>query len=350
MDKKKAFIFSSRKRTLCAFTRALSGIAVLSAASCTDLRDIPGTGQMSDKVVCFTVTEKAGTRSAELTTSTNIAKMAVWAHYTGASDFSTVTASTTPNFMSGIAVSKGEGGWTYSPLAYWPETTDGTSYGKVSFFAISPAPTTDAGGNGIAASYTTGYPAFTITPASTPSAQLDVCVAQALDQTQETASGSVPFAFAHTLAQITFAACYTGDKPNDAVLKVTGIAISGMKGKGTLTLRTPPSGGEDAFVWSDQTTVVTDAKDTYTLSTGDLSDSALTDQSAVISTSAGTLLLVPQSLANGDVTAVVTISYDADGSGSGTPETSTVTVSLPSAVWKAGTPTQYNLVIPVPGE
>jgi hypothetical protein len=62
-------------------------------------------------------------RSAGDVTTGNISDMAVYAHYTGTTDFASVADASKPNFMFGTSVAKSNGAWTYSPVKYWPAPT-----------------------------------------------------------------------------------------------------------------------------------------------------------------------------------------------------------------------------------
>jgi hypothetical protein len=184
-------------------------------------------------------------------------------------------------------VDKSGSAWSYTPLKYWPDLVDGANYGKVSFFALAPAPATEngitlAGGSGY-----TGYPAFTVTPPATLANQLDLCVAQATDLTKNSHSGKVPLTFAHTMAKVTFAAKYTAKLDADlSHVNIQKIEVKGLYGSSTLSFDASAAG----YTWGTPTGAAT-----YTLQDAALTDDALirTTHTAV-STDEGTLMLVPQ--------------------------------------------------------
>ena len=284
--------------------------------------------ELPGNAIGFSVTEESNgeLRSAGDVTDANLNKMTVYAHYTGTYDFSAVASATTPNLMFNQSVTGSSGTWTYSPLKYWPADNQ-----RVSFFAIAPAP----GADGIVLNTTgsgsyTGYPSFTVTPPPTPSMQKDIVVASALNETK--GSGTVGLTFNHAMAKVSFSASYTGSMPPSGYVKVKELRLTQVAAGGTLSFTST------GFLWSE----VSGAAGDYTLTQANgLINEILpaNPSSKTISTTAGTLMLVPQTALSAEVQLVATF-YN------GVCEKDiTLTATLSTANWEAGKQTTYNLQI-----
>ncbi|MDR3118309.1 MAG: fimbrillin family protein [Mediterranea sp.] len=287
MMKKKERIKNRKKRmkTTMRTTVALFAAAML-AFSCTDDATTGNEPLSPAGPVSFIV--ENDTRSAGELNTGNIASFSVYAHYTGTKAFATITGSDegwTPNFMSGQAVTKTGGVWKYSPVKYWPAEPDE----KVSFFALSPAPTGSNGVTAPAGDYTGGYPRIDFVPDVNPEKQLDFCVASSVDCTAT--QGAVPFAFRHTLTKITFSVKDISAKA-DLSLGIDRIILRNIGASGTLTFDATSAG----FTWNITPGTVAD----YTLEQysghGSLPNLTMTNTMTNWSTPAGTLLLLPQTL------------------------------------------------------
>jgi hypothetical protein len=269
-------------------------------------------------------------------TTDNLTAMTVYAHYTGAAGFDDATAST-PNFMFAQSVTKGGSGWTYAPLKYWP-----AAHEKVSFFAIAPAPDAPSGIALVDGDAYTGYPAFTVTPSTTPAEQLDICVASALNFADNTNNGTVPFHFDHTMAKVAFAARYTGSLPlPDQNVKISSLRLAPVAGSGTFSFDATAAG----FNWS----VDGSSPATYTLSqaAGDLTGATLPPGNApgsnLISTDPqGLLLLVPQTTPPDAKIELTADLYDATNA---LLLTRKITAPLPTTTWEAGKQVTCNLTV-----
>ncbi|MDR1021997.1 MAG: fimbrillin family protein [Prevotellaceae bacterium] len=161
---------------------------------------------------------------------------------------------------------------------------------KVSFFAVAPAPVAT---NGIelvtSGGYYTGYPSFTVTTLASPAQQLDICVASAPNCTDTANGGKVHLNFTHAMAKVKFSVKYVS-------AKTFGVVLGQLKFSGIYTgntLQFTSSG----FAWGAPT-----ATGSYTLSVVERSlvgtplikaDEAGDTQ---VSTEAGMLLLVPQTV------------------------------------------------------
>ena len=164
----------------------------------------------------------------------------VFAYYTGADNWATAGAGTTPNFMYNQQVSY-EGGWTYSPVKYWPNdnnSADGSgaegsqTNSYVSFFAYAPY-----NGTGIALSNntTTGAPTINYTWGAENdllyASQLDCYKTMTSPGSYGTVGGQVPFNFQHALAQVKFKVRRSSGSA--LVIKVKSLTVSGFYTSGT---------------------------------------------------------------------------------------------------------------------
>ena len=131
----------------------------------------------------------AESRASVFTTDNmKTAGFAVFASYTGQSDFSDQTM----NFMYNQQVTYNVSAWQYSPLKYWPNNPGD----KVSFFAYAPH-------NVLGAEPTANEAQVTFTVQDAVADQKDLVVADALkDQTKQAIAGKVTFTFKHVLARV----------------------------------------------------------------------------------------------------------------------------------------------------
>lgn len=167
----------------------------------------------------------------------------VFAYYTGADNWATAGAGTTPNFMYNQQVSY-EGGWTYSPVKYWPNdnnSADGSgaegsqTNSYVSFFAYAPY-----NGTGIALSNntTTGAPTINYTWGAENdllyASQLDCYKTMTSPGSYGTVGGQVPFNFQHALAQVKFKVRRSSSSGLAVTLK--SLSVYGFKTGGVFDL------------------------------------------------------------------------------------------------------------------
>jgi hypothetical protein len=263
-------------------------LTALMYVSCTGDVDSPvaSGGGEEDVPVSF---DRSVTRvSGELTTTGNISGMAVFGYVTAGG----WTETATPDFMYGQEVTKSGGAWTYSPAKYWPSAASGN---KVSFFAVSPAPSGTTGVSVVTAADQAGYPVFAVSPPDSPSSQVDFCVASVMNATVEDVNGDaqgfptgdVPFTFDHVMTQVNFSAKVTGSYAVD--VRVKELVLSNVVGSGELTF----TGTSPYFSWGS----LSGANASYTLSRdkNEIVDAVLgTDVSALSTDPAGVLCLVPQ--------------------------------------------------------
>jgi hypothetical protein len=228
-------------------------------------------------------------RSAGELSDASLNTMTVFAYTTGTSNFDAVASTSTPDFMYNQAVIKDGSAWTYSPQKYWPVQGH-----HVSFFALAPA--TADGVELLTTKQTTDYPAFRITASTNPAEQVDFCVAAAMDASYTAPDGQVALHFAHTMAKMTFSAKYVSDETFGVV--IGKIEISGLKLHNSNTLRFTSS----SFTWDNLPSDAPAVETGYTLSVVDktLKSTPLEKTTALpLSTDAGTLMLIPQTIPAG---------------------------------------------------
>lgn len=287
-----------------------AALCICCFCACTGEDSIPTTPDGGKGVpIGFTVDES--TTRAQLTTAENMNSMALFAYHT-TGNFNAVTA--TPNYMFNTPVNKVNGVWISSPTFYWP----GADADRLSFFAITPVPTEDNGITVETTAETPGCPAFKITPKANLAEQIDFCAAAILNATYdvptgngilatESNKGKVPLTFNHAMSKIRFKAHYTTTssttpEAENAIdiqsVAIESIEITGVAGSGKVQLA--PNG---KYVWTENTG--TDGKYTLEQSKGELTATLLkeeevtTEGADIISTDAGTLCLVPQTIPAG---------------------------------------------------
>lgn len=174
----------------------------------------------------------------------------VFAHYTGATNFA-ATEAKPYNFMFNqkVTYKATTGPWEYTPVKYWPNTTDD----KVSFFAYAPYKQTADSDKGItklpAKADNVNAASLEYTLATESDDIVDLLYAQAKDKTNTKHVGTqtgdkVKFEFKHALAQVAFKVKTTvdggTDGPANTKVYVESIKIHGdaLKNKGTLNLAT----------------------------------------------------------------------------------------------------------------
>ena len=131
----------------------------------------------------------AESRASVFTTDNmKTAGFAVFASYTGQSDFSDQTM----NFMYNQQVTYNVSAWKYTPLKYWPNNPGD----KVSFFAYAP--------HGVLGAVNTPNEAqVTFTVQDAVANQKDLVVADAvMDKTKQAIADKVTFTFKHVLARV----------------------------------------------------------------------------------------------------------------------------------------------------
>lgn len=228
------------------------------------------------------------------------------------------TASYTTLF-DGTLVTSGDNGatWNYSGVyGVWP-TGD-----RVSFFAYAPA---DVAGTAIDNAMAVPEVGFTV--AADPASQADLLIAnQMLDRV---GPDPVQVVFEHALSRIVFLASKTTETAG--AIRVTSLELRNIKYTGSTPLLTP-------VVWA-----VDDAKTDYALSAedGHLEDMALDTTWQPLSTSAGTMFLMPQTL---DAATVLVVRFRYENHPDIRELISELNLPEVSPTWTAGKPYTYRLL------
>ncbi len=199
--------------------------------------------------------------------------------------------------------------WIYSPVVSWPEDT------KIKFFAYYPY------GDDMVVSLkdTAGYPVLSVpTINSDPAQQIDFMIAQT-ETLDNSISSKVSIDFEHVLSQIDFLINYqsvddAGVAQNTLnwQVKPYSVTLSGVKnysGIGQFS--------ENGFAWSyDDGSAASSSTYRLTVSGGHLSSVdvpiASGSNHVKITTSTGVLLLLPQLIADGQVTVTFAVEIDKD--------------------------------------
>lgn len=248
---------------------ALSALAI-AGCSQNEITEISPEANPAVGFSVFTGTQTKGTITDNTgTTGIQTTGFGVLAYYTGTDDFGSGShASPTPNFMWNQKVEYKSSAWSYTPLKYWPNTTDE----KISFFAYAPYADTQSAAsssNGIelTAATASGYPKITFHwNTTTPSAGVNLVATNAaqtggdktINLTKQTAA--VPFKFKHVLSRANFWAKLDGSV-NDSETKVF---IKGVKLLGT-SIEAPSAANSSSkfytkatYKWEDGTWDYTD--------------------------------------------------------------------------------------------
>lgn len=290
--------------------------------------DLPSDKKETDTPIGFSSTispqEKMQTRAGIIT---DITSMYVFASHTGTANWATTN---TPNFMYKQLMEKSGGNWTYTPLKYWPNSTND----KISFFAYAPVNLTGLtlSGNNVAG------PTLTYVVPTNESSQQDLLASSLLNRTKTT--GTVSFSMKHTLTQVKFkvkkeAAGSSAGTTDNTTITLTGLQIV-MPGVATLSFT---ASADNAFSWSlssTQSTFSADAKFTG-------SNISLTTTPAEVAA----FFLLPV----GDPSQSVTLKLiytlaKTSGSNTGTSIPITSAISLPATpVWNSGSSIVYTVSV-----
>lgn len=225
--------------------------------------------------------------------------------------------------FDGTHVTSGDGGatWSYPGVrAVWP-----TRY-NVSFFACAPA-----GVEGAVIDDSQTVPVIGFTVIGNPAFQKDLLIAQQM--LNRRGPDPVEVALGHALSRISFSARKTPETVGN--INVTRVELRDISYTGSAPMLMPVS-------W----TVDSSIKYNYILTTADglLTDTSpsITDDSwQTIATTAGTMFLMPQTLAP---TAVMEVTFSYSSAVIDTEFTSLINLSEVWPIWEAGTPYNYRLL------
>lgn len=284
---------------------------------------------------------KSMTRVSQITTTDNMDNMAMFT-FSANGNFNAATS--TPDFMYNTEIKKVSNAWTYSPVMFWP-----SELYTLSFFAIHPIPSTENGISVLTTATDAGYPAFTVTPPTSASKQVDLCMASPVlnatytdpdgdrNSTNDT-DGTVPLNFKHAMAKVNFRARYTTESGNDVNAWMETIEMKGVIGSGRLEFT------QDGYQWSiPANSSSADYKLEYSnddfVKTPILKVGAPGDD--LISTTSGTLCLVPQTVPAGATVNIKAITGGLEGS-----DMSVILHSAPlKGTWNAGKIYTYSFTI-----
>jgi hypothetical protein len=220
-----------------------------------------------------------------------------------------------PLFSSTLVTSPNNGvTWSYGTPVNWPEGQ------KVSFFACAPAGVSTITANGV------DVPKIDFTIDPNVVNQIDLLVAR--EMFDLVGPNPVNVVFDHALSRIRFSALKYPDF--DGKVVITSIKLTNLYFKGA-TLFCPPA-------WNVDNSSVTDY--TVSVSSGTLENLPLTTSEQYISSSTGTLFLMPQTLIRASGTPQMIVTFTV-----GDQEMSfTCPLSLPDE-WVTGKPYTYQLLI-----
>ncbi len=201
----------------------MTSLAALLMAGCSQ-NEVTDISPDAHPQVGFSVYTGNSTRGVDMTTASmqddpddadKYGGFGIYAYFTGQQTFDQVKTDVTPSFMHNQMVkwdgtlNSGTGGWTYTPVKYWPNRPND----KISFFAYAPYESdwengTKVGAVGSAAA-AKGIPylSFSLKDKDNLKKMVDLVVANNLDQTYTSVNGGkVSFQFEHTLSRISFKA------------------------------------------------------------------------------------------------------------------------------------------------
>ena len=206
----------------------------------------------------------------------------------------------TNNFMSNVAVTKGESGWTYSPISAWP--TDENEH--ISFVAFYPRNSTTSS-PGLTYAFTASTdlenqvdPLWcTVKDANINDRNGTAINGSEADAAFEATSGSVPLKFKHMLSKVRIKIKLNSDYP-DITAKLTSMRLNTIALSGTFTIANDLSSGS----WSDGT----HNGNIYLLQSTDEAKELSTEELLM-----GEVLAIPQTVAgyNGNANIVITYTH-----------------------------------------
>lgn len=197
-------------------------MAAFAFASCSQDEVVTQSPEVNKAIEFGTyVGRDAQTRAHSIETVEKLAEddgFGVFAYYTNGANFNASTS--TPNFMYNQQVTSSNQGttWTYTPLKYWPNESEGDAADKLTFFAYAPYST---GGDGTNFTFNTnsGLPTLNFAVNATVKDQEDLLwAAPHVNLTKNAANAdiddAVKFVFKHALARIGFDVQTLIDKVN----------------------------------------------------------------------------------------------------------------------------------------
>lgn len=249
--------------------------------------------ERADKNIGFSTYIENNTRAVGKTTFENGDVIGLYACRTTGDYADTYTN----NFMSNVAVTKGESGWTYSPISAWP--TDENEH--ISFVAFYPRNSTTSS-PGLTYDFTASTdlenqvdPLWcTVKDANINDRNGTAINGSEADAAFEATSGSVPLKFKHMLSKVRIKIKLNSDYPG-ITAKLNSMTLVGISQSGTFKISSSLSYGS----WSASST----KGDIKLLQTSDEAKELSTDELLM-----GEILAIPQYL-TGSTNANLRINY-----------------------------------------
>ena len=264
---------------------------MLCTLSCTSEEDL-NTGK-AEQAIDFSTYIENNTRAVGKSTFENGDVIGLYACRT-TGDYAD---SFTNNFMSNVAVTKGESGWTYSPISAWP--TDENEH--ISFVAFYPRNSTTSS-PGLTYAFTASTdlenqvdPLWcTVKDANINDRNGTAINGSETDAAFEATSGSVPLKFKHMLSKVRIKIKLNSDYPG-ITARLNSMTLVGISQSGTFKISNSLSSGS----WSASSTKGNIAL----LQSSDEAKELSTDELLM-----GEILAIPQSL-TGSTNAYLSINY-----------------------------------------
>jgi hypothetical protein len=247
------------------------------------------------------------------------------------------------NFMANQTVAWSTNKWEYTPVKYWPGKVDGTSYGKVSFFALGGLASAS---NALAFNSTKKTPEFnSYTVPAAAGDQKDLVADVLFDEDFTSNSGNVKFAFSHILSKIGFtaklAAQYSG-----AEVKITALQVNYGNNRvaDTGTYAFALSGTDHAVgVWTPAATYLTGNSGDLRVGSADVTlDNSATPTVTTLNDASKFLMLIPQTTTMAG-SLIVKLTYTVT-TGAET-VTYPITYQIPAVTYEIGKQYTYNFVL-----
>lgn len=268
---------------------ALSTFLIVSCSSEDEI-----VSERADKKIGFSTYIENNTRAVGKTTFEDGDVIGLYACRT-TGDYADTYAN---NFMSNVAVTKGESGWTYSPISAWP--TDENEH--ISFVAFYPRNSTTSS-PGLTYAFTASTdlenqvdPLWcTVKDANINDRNGTAINGSEADAAFEATSGSVPLKFKHMLSKVRVKIKLNSDYPG-ITAKLTSMRLGTIALSGTFTIANNLSSGR----WSTGT----HNGNIYLLQSADEAKELSTEELLM-----GEVLAIPQTLAGFEGNASIIITY-----------------------------------------
>ena len=322
----------------------------LALAACTNDEVIAPVENSGIAIGFGTVTGPAASRVG--VTDVNTLKMnnygfSVSAYLHGATAW-TGTVNTAPDFMNNEKViwnANDPGKWEYAPLKYWPGKVNGSDYGYVTFFGIGGAENSK-----LDIAYTSNKLTCEYTNSKGVDAQRDLVANVQKDQRWANSSTTVKFNFKHILSRIGFAAKMNqANYPDVTEVKVTDLIVDytadKIKEKGVYNFEMDGSNTTGGS-WTDVSSITYLSENSTKLNDGDVTLSITNTDATTLNGTSKYLMLIPQSIASGDLVANLTYKIKTKkGTGSEEEVTYTIKALLPATNFLLGKAYNFTFIL-----